>query len=448
MAANRSANEGAVLLRGGHVVDPARAINGRTDILIADGAIAALGADLLPVEGATVVEVPSNLVVCPGFIDMHVHLREPGQTHKETVATGVASAVAGGFTAVACMPNTDPVNDHAGVTEEILRKAAEANLARVYPVGAVSVGSAGEQMTEVAALRDAGCVGISDDGHPVASALMMRRALEYAAMVGVPVINHCEDPTLAEGCGVHEGFRAAQLGLRGQPAETESIMVARDVSLSGLTGGPYHVAHMSAAASLRAVGDGKTCAVPVTCEVTPHHFILTDEDLRYDTNYKMNPPLRAASDRDAMLAGLADGTIDAIATDHAPHHADEKAREFEHAPFGIIGLETAISLSLDRLVHRGVVPLRRMVELYTCNPARILGIPGGSLTVGSAADITILAPDTEIEVAADRFRSKARNTPFDGWRLRGAVAASVVGGRVVYSNDAAPGADAIAWPAP
>ena len=442
----RPDGDGALLLRGGHVVDPAQAIDGKADILIADGVVAAVGADLLPVEGATVVEVPAGLVVCPGFIDMHVHLREPGQTHKETVATGAAAAVAGGFTAVACMPNTEPVNDHAGVTEEILRKAAEAHLARVYPIGAVSVGSAGEQMTEVAALRDAGCVGISDDGHPVASALMMRRALEYAAMVGLPVINHCEDPTLADGCSVHEGFRAAQLGLRGQPAETESIMVARDVSLSGLTGGPYHVAHMSAAASLRAIRDGKDRDVPVTCEVTPHHFILTDEDLRYDTNYKMNPPLRAAGDRDAMLAGLADGTIDAIATDHAPHHADEKAREFEHAPFGIIGLETAVSLSLDRLVHRGVVPLRRMVELYTCNPARILGIPGGSLATGSPADITILAPDTEIEVSADRFRSRARNTPFDGWRLRGAVAAAVVGGRVVYSNDAAPGAAAIAWP--
>ena len=415
---------------------------------MADGVIAAIGADLLPVDGATVVDLPSGLVVCPGFIDMHVHLREPGQTHKETVATGAAAAVAGGFTAVACMPNTDPVNDHAGVTGQILRKAAEANLARVYPIGAVSVGSAGEQMTEVATLRDAGCVGISDDGHPVASALMMRRALEYAAMVGLPVINHCEDPTLADGCSVHEGFRAAQLGLRGQPAETESIMVARDVSLSGLTGGPYHVAHMSAAASLRAVSDGKARGVPATCEVTPHHFILTDEDLRYDTDYKMNPPLRAAADRDAMLAGLADGTIDAIATDHAPHHADEKAREFEEAPFGIIGLETAVSLTLDRLVHRGVVPLRRMVELYTCNPARILGIPGGTLATGSAADITILAPGTEIEVAADTFRSKARNTPFDGWRLRGAVAATVVDGRVVYSNDAAPGAAAIAWPAP
>ena len=439
--------DGAILLKGGHVVDPSQGIDGATDILIADGVIAAIGADLLPVEDATLVEVPSGLVVCPGFIDMHVHLREPGQTHKETVATGAASAAAGGFTAVACMPNTDPVNDHAGITEEILRKAREANLARVYPIGAVSLGSAGEQMTEVASLRRAGCVGISDDGHPIASALMMRRALENAAMVGLPVINHCEDPTLADGCCVHEGFRAAQLGLRGQPAETESIMVARDVSLSGLTGGRYHVAHMSAAASLRAVRDGKNRDVPVTCEVTPHHFILTDEDLRYDTNYKMNPPLRAAADRDAMLAGLADGTIDAIATDHAPHHADEKAREFDEAPFGIIGLETALSLTLDRLVHRGIVPLGRLVELYAGNPARILGIPGGTLAVGSAADLTVLAPDTEIEVAADTFRSKARNTPFDGWRLRGAVAATVVGGRVVYANDAAPGAAAFAWPA-
>ena len=441
------ASPGGVLLKGGHVIDPSRGIDGRSDLLIDGGIVAAVGASL-PADGAAVVEVPAGFVVCPGFIDMHVHLREPGQTHKETVATGAAAAVAGGFTAIACMPNTDPVNDHAGITEEIVRKAAEADLARVYPIGAVSLGSAGEQMTEVGALRDAGCVGISDDGHPVASALLMRRALEYAAMIGLPVINHCEDPTLAAGCGVHEGFRAAQLGLRGQPAETESIMVARDVSLCGLTRGPYHVAHMSAAASLRAVRDGKDRDIPVTCEVTPHHFILTDEDLRYDTNYKMNPPLRAAADRDAMLAGLADGTIDAIATDHAPHHADEKAREFEKAPFGIIGLETAVSLSIDRLVHAGVVPMARMVELYTANPAGILGIPGGTLAPGSAADITVLAPDTAIEVAADTFRSMARNTPFDGWRLRGAVAATVVGGRVVYTNGAVPGSDAFAWPAP
>ena len=329
-----------------------------------------------------------------------------------------------------------------------VRKAADAGLARVYPIGAVSVGSQGERMTEVRALREAGCVGISDDGHPVADALLMRRALEYASMFGMPVINHCEEPSLAAGCVVHEGYRATALGLRGQPGETESIMVERDVSLSGLTGGAVHVAHMSAGESLRAVRSGKERGIAVTCEVTPHHFILTDEDLRYDTNFKMNPPLRAAADRDAMLEGLADGSIDAIATDHAPHHADEKAVEFDRAPFGIIGLETAVSLSLDRLVHRGVLAMSRLVELYAPNPARILGVEGGTLKPGAAADITILAPDTEVEVAADRFRSKARNTPFDGWRLRGAVAATVVGGRVVYRNETVPGAAALAWRAP
>ena len=438
----------AVVLKGGRVVDPAQGINGVADVRIDEsGRVAAVGADL-PLDGAAPVEVPSGFVVCPGFIDMHVHFREPGQEHKETIASGVASAVAGGFVAAACMPNTDPVNDHVGVTEEIVRKAGDAGLARVYPIGAVSVGSRGERMTEIRALREAGCVGISDDGHPVADALLMRRALEYASMFGIPVINHCEDPTLAAGCVVHEGYRATALGLRGQPGETESIMVERDVSLSGLTGGAVHVAHMSARESLRAVRSGKERGIAVTCEVTPHHFILTDEDLRYDTNFKMNPPLRAAADRDAMLEGLADGSIDAIATDHAPHHADEKAVEFDRAPFGIIGLETAVSLSLDRLVHRDVLSMSRLVELYAPNPARILGVEGGTLKPGAAADITILAPDIEVEVAADRFRSKARNTPFDGWRLRGAVAATVVGGRVVYINETAPGAAALAWPAP
>ena len=302
-------------------------------------------------------------------------------------------------------------------------------------------------MTEIKALREAGCVGISDDGHPVASALLMRRALEYASMFGMPVINHCEEPSLAAGGVVHEGYRATALGLRGQPAETESIMVQRDVSLSGLTGGAVHVAHLSARESLRAVRSGKERGIAVTCEVTPHHFILTDEDLRYDTNFKMNPPLRAVADRDAMLAGLADGSIDAIATDHAPHHADEKAVEFDRAPFGIIGLETAVSLSLDRLVHRGALSMTRLVELYAPNPARILGVEGGTLAPGSAADVTILAPDAAVEIAAERFRSKARNTPFDGWRLRGAVAATIVDGRVVYTNETVPGAAALAWPA-
>lgn len=437
----------AVVLKDGHVVDPAQGINGTVDVRIENGRVAAVGVDL-PVDGAAAVAVPAGLVVCPGFIDMHVHFREPGQEHKETIATGAAAAVAGGFVAAACMPNTDPVNDHVGVTGEIVRKAAEAGLARVYPIGAVSIGSKGERMTEVRALREAGCVGISDDGHPVADALMMRRALEYASMFGMPVINHCEEPSLAAGGVAHEGYRAAALGLRGMPGETESIMVERDVSLSGLTGGSIHVAHMSARQSLRAVQAGKERGIAVTCEVTPHHFILTDEDLQYDTNFKMNPPLRAVADRDAMLAGLADGSIDAIATDHAPHHADEKAVEFDRAPFGIIGLETAVSLSLDRLVHRDVLALSRLVELYAPHPARILGVEGGSLAPGSAADLTVLAPDTFVEVAADRFRSKARNTPFDGWRLRGAVAATIVGGRVVYANDAVPGARALAWPAP
>lgn len=434
----------AVVLKGGQVVDPAQGINGVVDVRIEGGRVAAVGADL-PLDGAVPVEVPAGLVVCPGFIDMHVHFREPGQEHKETIATGSAAAVAGGFAAAACMPNTDPVNDHVGVTEEIVRRAAEAGLAKVYPIGAVSVGSHGERMTEVRALREAGCVGISDDGHPVASALLMRRALEYASMYGMPVIDHCEEPTLAAGGVVHEGYPATALGLRGQPAETESIMVDRDVGLSGLTGGAVHVAHMSARESLRAVRSGKERGIAVTCEVTPHHFILTDEDLCYDTSFKMNPPLRAAADRDAMLEGLADGSIDAIATDHAPHHADEKAVEFDRAPFGIIGLETAVSLSLDRLVHRGVLSMTRLVELYAPNPARILGVEGGTLAPGAAADITILARDAAVEVAAERFRSKARNTPFDGWRLRGAVAATIVDGRVVYTNEAVAGA-ALAWP--
>ena len=435
----------ALVLKGGRVVDPAGGINGVADVRIEGNRVAAVGADL-PLDGGLPVEVPAGLVVCPGFIDMHVHFREPGQEHKETIATGAAAAVTGGFVAAACMPNTDPVNDHAGVTEEIARKAAAAGLARVYPIGAVSVGSQGERMTEIRTLREAGCVGLSDDGHPVRSALLMRRALEYASMFGMPVINHCEEPSLAAGGVVHEGFRATALGLRGQPGETESIMVERDVSLSRLTGGAVHVAHMSARESLRAVRSGKQRGIAVTCEVTPHHFILTDDDLQYDTNFKMNPPLRAVADRDAMLEGLADGSIDAIATDHAPHHADEKAVEFDRAPFGIIGLETAVSLSLDRLVHRGVLSMTRLVELYAPNPARILGVEGGSLAPGSAADITILAPDAAVEVAADRFRSKARNTPFDGWRLRGAVAVTIVDGRVVYANKAIPQAAALAWP--
>jgi dihydroorotase len=435
-----------VLIKGGLVVDPASGVNGTRDVLIEDGRIARVGTSI-PAGGAQVVEVPQGWIVCPGLIDMHVHLREPGQEHKETVATGCAAAVAGGFTAVACMPNTDPINDQASVTELILRRAAEAQLARVYPIGAVSRGSRGEQLADIGELHGAGCVAISDDGRPVATALLMRRALEYAGMFDMPVIDHCEDPSL-KGDGVaHEGHRGSALGLRGIPAAAEEIMVERDVTLAGLTGGAFHVAHMSVRGSLRAVRDGKARGIRVTCEVAPHHFTLTDEALSgYDTNAKMNPPLREMVDRDAMIQGLADGSIDAIATDHAPHHYDEKEVEFDRAPFGIVGLETAVSLVFDRLVHCGHIGLPRMVELLSANPARILKIPGGTLAVGAPADVTLLAPDLPVIVSASRFRSKSRNTPFDGWTLRGGVGATIVGGRIVYVNADAPGASRFTEP--
>jgi dihydroorotase len=377
--------------------------------------------------------------VTPGLIDIHVHLREPGQEHKETIATGTASAVAGGFTAVACMPNTEPINDHASVTEFIVKRAAEAALARVYPIGAVSIGSRGEQLAEIGDLCRAGCVAITDDGRPVATAMLMRRALEYASMFGIPVVDHCEDPSLKGDGVMHEGPTAALLGLRGIPGSAESVMVERDIAMAELTGGHVHVAHMSARQSLRAVRAGKSLGIRVTAEVAPHHFLLTDALLAdrggYDTNFKMNPPLREAADVEAMIEGLRDGSIDVIATDHAPHHADEKQLEFDRAPFGIVGLETAVSLCLDRLVHAGILPMTRLIELLSPNPARVFNLPGGTLVEGGAADLTILAPDAPVTIRAAGFRSKSRNTPFEGWTLRGGVAATIVGGRSVYVNE-------------
>ncbi len=431
----------ALILKGGRVVDPAGGMDGTFDVLIENGTISRIGRDL-PVGGAEVYEVPAGAIVAPGLIDIHVHLREPGQEHKETVATGTASAVAGGFTAVACMPNTDPVNDHAGITQFILKKAAEAQLARVYPIGAVSIGSKGEQLAELGEQKAAGCVGFSDDGHPVRTALLMRRALEYAGMLGVPVIDHCEDPSLKADGVAHEGYFASTLGLRGIPGVAESLMVERDVSLAEITGAPVHIAHMSARQSIRAVRAGKQLGVKVTCEVAPHHFTLTDEALdgavKYDTNLKMNPPLREKADLEAMLAGIADGTVDVIATDHAPHHLDEKMVEFDHAPFGIVGLETAVPIVFDRLVHAGVIGVKRMIELLSVNPARIINVPGGTLAQGAPADITVLAPDMKVTIRAQQLKSKSKNTPFDGWELRGGVAATIVGGRLVYRSDREP----------
>ncbi len=432
------------LLRGGRVVDPANGVDGQFDVLIDGDRIGRIGRNLSADDGVQVIDVAKGFVVVPGLIDMHVHLREPGQEHKETIASGVRSAVAGGFTAVACMPNTTPVNDSASITELMLKKAAEANLARVYPIGAVSRGSQGELLADIAELHHAGCCAISDDGKPVATALLMRRALEYASMFDLPVIDHCEDVSLKADGVAHEGFVASTLGLRGLPAAAETVMVQRDVTLAGLTGGHFHLAHMSVRGALRAIREGKSQGFPVTCEVAPHHFVLTDayleSPIQYDTNCKMNPPLREQADVDAMIEGIVDGSVDVIATDHAPHHSDEKLQEFDRAPFGIVGLETCVPLVLDRLVHAGHISLGRAVELLSVNPARIIRRPGGSLAVGEVADITVLAPDAPVTIVAATLQSRSKNTPFGGWTLRGAAAATIVGGRTVYTNPEVAGA--------
>lgn len=429
-----------LLLKNGRVIDPAAGRDGQFDVLIEDGRVAKIGKSL-PADGARVIDVPAGFIVAPGLIDMHVHLREPGQEHKETIETGVRSAVTGGFTAVACMPNTTPVNDSAGITQFIKKRADEVGLARVYPIGAVSIGSNGDQLTEIGDLKAAGCVAITDDGKPVATALLMRRALEYASMFKMPVIEHCEDPSLKADGVAHDGAVASMLGLKGIPSVAESIMAERDISLAEMTGGHVHIAHMSVRQSLRAVRDGKARGVNVTCEVAPHHFTLTDEALRgYDTNTKMNPPLREEADRAALVEGLRDGSIDVIATDHAPHHADEKALEFDRAPFGIVGLETAIPLCVNKLVQSGIIGWPRLIELLSAAPARILNVPGGTLVEGGPADLTIIAPDAPVTIRAAELVSKSKNTPFDGWTLTGAAAATIVGGRTVFVNRGVTGA--------
>jgi dihydroorotase len=422
-----------LLLSGGRLIDPSQGIDATLDLLLEDGVVARVGERLKRLKDAEVVDA-KGLVVCPGLIDIHVHLREPGQEYKETVRTGTLAAAAGGFTAVACMANTDPVNDNRSVTEHILAEAGRHGFARVYPIGAVSKKLAGEELAEIGEMVRAGVVAVSDDGRPVMNAELMRRALLYAQHFAIPVIQHAEDLNLAGSGVMHEGEWSTRLGLPGLPGSAEDVMVARDLLLQEDTRGRYHVAHLSTARSLRLVRQGKELGLAVTCEVAPHHLILTDEEVSrsgFSTQTKMKPPLRSEADRQALLAGLADGTVDCIASDHAPHHADEKDVEFNLAPFGILGLETTLSLCLDRLVRPGLVTLPRLVELLSTGPARVLNLPGGTLKEGSPGDVTLFDPEKRVTVDAGKFRSRSRNTPFGGWKLRGAPVATILGGRRV-----------------
>jgi dihydroorotase len=418
-----------LLIKNGRVLDPASKTDAALDILLDGERISKTGANL-SAPGAEVFDA-KGLIVAPGFIDLHCHLREPGQEMSETIETGTKSAARGGFTAVCCMPNTQPVNDNASVTRSIVERAAVAGAVRVWPIGAASMGSKGEALAEISAMKAAGIVAVSDDGKPVATARLMRQVMDYCTPLGLPVIDHCEDPSLFAGGVMREGAQSLKLGLQGIPAQSESICVGRDVEIALLTGARLHIAHMSTFGSLEYVRFAKNSKLRVTCEVTPHHFTLTDEDVRYDSHYKMNPPLASRSDRDALIAGLADGSVDAIATDHAPHHPASKDVEFDRAPFGILGFETALALGLSELVHPGKLSLMRLVELFTAGPARVLGMER-KFSPGEPADVTIFSTDHEWTYRAADSPSKSRNTPFDGRAFRGAPMATVVAGRIVF----------------
>src|SRR5919202_3014886 len=426
-----------LLIANGYVIDPTQGVNAGKNLFIEDGRVVGLAdrADGVP-AGAQVFDA-TGLVVAPGFIDLHTHLREPGQEYKETIASGAAAAVAGGFASVWGMPNTDPVNDNPAVTSFIVEQSQGLGLANVFPVGAITKGSKGEELAEMGEMKRAGIVAVTDDGRPVPSPGLMRRALEYARGFDLTVMDHCDEPTLAAGGVMHEGEWSLRLGLRGRPALAEESDAMRDCALSELTGTRVHLAHVSTRGAIEAVRRAKERGAQVTCEVAPHHFTLTDAACEgFDTNTKMNPPLRSPEHVEAILEAVADGTIDAVATDHAPHHADEKALEFDHAPFGITGLETAVGLALDRLVHRDVISLGRLVELCSVNPARIFRLADrGTLRPGAHADVTVLDPELRWTFDASRSKSKSRNTPFDGWTLQGAAVATIVAGRVVYRRE-------------
>ncbi|HOD64390.1 MAG TPA: dihydroorotase [Smithellaceae bacterium] len=422
-----------LLLKGARVIDPSRNLDAPMDVLVEDGKIAGCKPGIKAPSGATVLDL-AGMIVVPGLIDMHTHLREPGYEYRETVASGAAAAVAGGFTSIACMPNTRPVNDNRSVTEFILRKAAEANLANIYPIGAISMNSDGKQMTEFWDLREAGIVALSDDGNPVMDAALMRRAMEYADSLNLPVIQHCEDKNLSAGGLMNEGYPSTLLGLPGIPAIAEEIMVARDILIAEYTGTRIHFAHVSTAGSVRLIRDAKKRGLQVTAETAPHYFTLTDESLRdYDTNYKVSPPLRGKTDVSAVKEGLADGTLDAIACDHAPHGRTDKEVEFEYAANGISGLETSLGLSLS-LVHEGVLSWPELIAKMSCNPARILNLPKGTLAKGADADITVIHPELAWSVDAAAFHSLGKNSPFSGRKLKGRAVLTIVGGDIKYDG--------------
>jgi dihydroorotase len=422
-----------LLLKGARVIDPSQKMDARMDLLIEEEKIAGCSSNIKASQDVKVIDL-TGMIVAPGLIDMHVHLREPGLEYKETIASGSAAAVAGGFTSIACMPNTEPVNDNRSITEFIRRKAVEANLANVYPIGAISIGSEGRQLTEFWDLKEAGILALSDDGKPVMDAALMRRALEYASSLDLPVIQHCEDKNLSAGGLMNEGYYATILGLPGIPAIAEDVMVARDILIAEYTRTRIHIAHVSTAGAVRLIRNAKARGLNVTAETAPHYFTLTDESLQdYDTNYKVSPPLRSTADVAAIKEGLADGTLDVIACDHAPHGRTDKEVEFEYALNGISGLETSLGLSLN-LVHEGILSMPELIVKMSCNPARILNLPKGTLIKGSDADITVIHPDLSWTVNVKAFHSRGKNSPFSGRKMQGRAVLTIVSGDIKYDG--------------
>ena len=424
----------SIVIRNGRVIDPASQTDRIADVLIADGRIVGVAENLAAPAGE--VFDATGLVVAPGFIDMHVHLREPGFEHAETIESGARAAAAGGFTSVCAMPNTKPVNDSATVTSYIVERARRLAPVNVFPIGAITKGSAGEELAAIGAMKAAGAVAISDDGLPVMRARVMRRAMEFARSYDLPIIQHCEDLNLSAGGDMHEGARSVRWGLRGIPAASEDVMVARDLVLAQLTGARYHVAHISTHNAVAMVDYARRHGLPVTCEATPHHFSLADEDMAaYDSDYKMKPPLRSVADRAALVEGIAAGAVTAIATDHAPHPGSEKMQEFERCPFGIIGLETALGLALDRLVHSGRITLARLVELFTTGPESILRLGRGTLAPGAPADVTIFSTEMSWTYDVNLSFSRSRNSPFHGKTFRGGPVATIVNGAFAWRRE-------------